>query len=298
MSWVQQIDDMADSELLYRFESGLKPDARNQLSFMKAKNFDEAVMIVSRFEANRRVGREENINKLNYTKTHFPRANNKWTVKARNKVAFNKYRRPDNGSNHIVTTNNKIRRNDYKKPDQKDKFIKKSHDLKELKCYKCGRTGHMKKDCRVKIAAIAEHVGEETAAKYSSLYIHQLLSARDGNELMTINGSVNGKTVKIAIDSGCTTSIMATRTYERYKDCLNHRHSKERIKTANNQISQVRGEVTDVEINIAGHVCTMDMLIFDHEDNDILLGLDYCEKMNLGIFPGPWLWPLVYCVIE
>jgi len=37
MSSVQQIDDMADSELLYRFESGLKPDARNQLSFMKAK---------------------------------------------------------------------------------------------------------------------------------------------------------------------------------------------------------------------------------------------------------------------
>jgi len=64
---------------------------------------------------------------------------------------------------------------------------------------------------------------------------------------------------------------MATHTYERYKDCLQHRHSKERIKTANNHISQVRGEVTDVEINIAGHVCTMDMLIFDHEDNDILL---------------------------
>jgi len=63
---------------------------------------------------------------------------------------------------------------------------------------------------------------------------------------MTTNGSVNGKTVKIAIDIGCTTSFMATHTYERYKDCLNHRHSKEGIKTANNHISQVRGEVTDV----------------------------------------------------
>ena len=35
MGWVQQIDDMSDAELLYRFESGLKPDARNQLVFMK-----------------------------------------------------------------------------------------------------------------------------------------------------------------------------------------------------------------------------------------------------------------------
>ena len=95
MGWVQQIDDMADSELLYRFESGLKPDARNQLSFMKAKNFDEAVMIVSRFEANKKGGREDHTNKLNYTKTHFPKANNKWTAKARNKVAFNNYRRPE-----------------------------------------------------------------------------------------------------------------------------------------------------------------------------------------------------------
>ncbi len=71
MGWVQQIDDMSDAELLYRFESGLKPDARNQLAFMKAENFDEAVMIVSRFEANRKVGREDNTNKLNYTKTHY-----------------------------------------------------------------------------------------------------------------------------------------------------------------------------------------------------------------------------------
>ena len=211
-------------------------------------------MIVSRFEANRKVGREDHTNILNYTKTHVTRDN---------------YNR--NGENKTY---------------QKDKYTNKPYDMKELKCYKCGRTGHMKKDCRVKIAAIAERVEEETRAKYSSLYMHQLLSAKDGNKLMTISGSVNGKKAKIAIDSGCTTSIMATHTYEKYKDCFQHRFSEERVKTADNRINQVKGGVKNVEINIAGHVCTMDMLIFDHEDNDILLGLDYCEKMNLGIFPG------------
>ncbi len=38
---------MADSELLYRFESGLKPDARNQLSFMKAKNKDDNIIALA-----------------------------------------------------------------------------------------------------------------------------------------------------------------------------------------------------------------------------------------------------------
>jgi len=33
-------------------------------------------------------------------------------------------------------------------------------------------------------------------------------------------------------------------------------------------------------------VCKLDMLIFDHTDNDVLLGLDYCQITNIGIFPG------------
>ncbi len=145
----------------------------------------------------------------------------------------------------------------------------------------------MKKDCRVKLANVAEKIKDEsTETKYSSLYVHKALSTRGNNELMTIMARLNGIPMKIAIDSGCTTSIMSTDTFEKYKDYLIYRKSDEKIKTANDQISTVKGKLLDVEVEIANHVCKLDMLIFDHTDHDVLLGLDYCQITNICIFPG------------
>ncbi len=103
---------------------------------------------------------------------------------------------------------------------------------------------------------------------------------------MTIIAKLNGIPMKIAIDSGCTTSIMSTETFKKYKEYLIYRKSDEKIKAANDQISKVKGKVLDVKVEIANHVCKLDLLIFDHTDHDVLLGLDYCQLTNIGIFPG------------
>ncbi len=166
----------------------------NQLSLIKVNNFDEAVQIVTRFEANRRNNREESTtNKLNYTKSHFPKANRKWTTKDREKPVFNKYVRREN-------TNSGFKPNiKFAKKDSYQRKNKEHQNMKDTKCYRCGRNGHMKKDCRVKLANVAEKIKEEsTETKYSSLYVHKALRTRGNNELMTIVAKHNGIPMKIA----------------------------------------------------------------------------------------------------
>ncbi len=119
MSLVQQLDNIDGPELLYRFESGLKTDAKNQLSLIKVNNFDEAAQIVTRFKANRRNNREESTtNKLNYTKSHFPKANRKWTTNEREKTVINKYIRRDN-TNHGFRPKNKFKERRLSKEEQR-----------------------------------------------------------------------------------------------------------------------------------------------------------------------------------
>jgi hypothetical protein len=41
-----------------------------------------------------------------------------------------------------------------------------------------------------------------------------------------------------------------------------------------------------MEVEINGHTCNMEFLIIDHEDHDVLLGLDWFNLTGAAIYPA------------
>ncbi|CAF1153123.1 unnamed protein product, partial [Brachionus calyciflorus] len=67
---------------------------------------------------------------------------------------------------------------------------------------------------------------------------------------------------------------------------LNLNDSRIKIKTANNSISKVDGKTDSLKVDIDGHVCDLEFLVIDHEDNDGLLGLDWFKRTGASLHPS------------
>ena len=108
------------------------------------------------------------------------------------------------------------------------KNFKKKPDLKKVQCYSCKNYGHYARDCKV----------------VKSNFVVQKICSLETREakLVSVNAKIDNQEFKVSFDSGATASIMA------YKAALNKglklNPSEVRVKTAENNISNVRG-ITD-----------------------------------------------------
>ncbi|CAF0914339.1 unnamed protein product [Brachionus calyciflorus] len=59
-----------------------------------------------------------------------------------------------------------------------------------------------------------------------------------------------------------------------------------KIRTANGNIIHISGITKPLEVNISGTFSHMEFLVFDHDNQDILLGLDWFYKTGSGIYPS------------
>ncbi|RNA19644.1 hypothetical protein BpHYR1_050083 [Brachionus plicatilis] len=174
-------------------------------------------------------------------------------------------------------------------------------------CYRRKKPGHIKADCKVKLFSgennnksnygrnqnkgkwsnpkksyLAEET-EEPETNNRNRDTEYVYVCTTGN-LLRINGLVDGKPAKFAIESGCTSSIISSKTVDNFG--LRILPSSSKIKTADNTISMVVGKTEKIKLDIHGHVCFMEVLIIDHEDNDGLLGLDWFIKIGASLNPS------------
>ena len=88
----------------------------------------------------------------------------------------------------------------------------------------------------------------------------------------------------MSLDTGATVSIISKRVVDENKFKI--LPSDTRIKTADNSVSTVLGVTEKMEVDINGHTCNMEFLIIDHEDHDVLLGLDWFNLTGAAIYPA------------
>ena len=136
------------------------------------------------------------------------------------------------------------------------------------RCFKCGDPGHLKRDCprRGQVASVEEDVVMTVAP----------VQSRKPDRLPMVTVSINGRPVRMLVDTGSPVSILTA-------DCLpglKLRRSELRLKSFTGQAVPVRGEATvDVECN--GQRRRLDAVVSDQPGHQPILGRDWLREIRL-----------------
>jgi len=98
-----------------------------------------------------------------------------------------------------------------------------------------------------------------------------------------INVKSNSFNAKIAFDSGATNSIIGLNTVEKFNIKLEE--SEKLYKTADNTVKKLVGIAKICLFKIQDRSYLLDLVCIDHQEVDILLGLDWYEMTQAGIIP-------------
>jgi hypothetical protein len=129
--------EIPEKELVFLFTEGLNQEVRGLVLTQECKTLEEAIKYATRYqECFERNGgdRKDFVRKINYTRTLFP------TKKGRGSFRPRKF----DTSKKKAEFTKKIPEWNRKRVDPRD------NRSKTIKCYKCGRSGHVIKDCRVR----------------------------------------------------------------------------------------------------------------------------------------------------
>jgi hypothetical protein len=137
----------------------------------------------------------------------------------------------------------------------------------KLTCFKCGKEGHIATKC--------------TTPKSKTQ--HKVNVARFGNEILTVNGTIEEKDIKFGLDSGATCSILSEKIAKGLKSKI--KPTEIQVKTASSQSVSVVGITEPTPVNVYGHTTELEFIVLRDVDYEALLGLDWFENAKAGIFP-------------
>jgi hypothetical protein len=175
---------------------------------------------------------------------------------------------------------------------------------KNLVCWNCKKPGHKASECRSRASTNMAQVHtvttqpqssaqsrepeqvDQVAQKFWKLTTAIATHSSHGtvDEMLYVIGTVQQIPMKLYFDTGATASIISAKMVHQHQLLI--KPSEIKIKSANNAITPVIGVTETMEITIDGYSCLLPLLVMDHEDHDVLLGINWFEQFpHTGIFP-------------
>ncbi|CAF1105585.1 unnamed protein product, partial [Brachionus calyciflorus] len=163
----------------------------------------------------------------------------------------------------------------------KKEIICRGINRETITCTRCKRKAHYAKKCRVRL----DKINQIRITEYSDNDVDKIYVVKTDNKgIPSLIGKIQGISLKVGIDCGATHSVMNHMTaiannFEIFR-------TNNSIKTATGTVTKASGRTRLLEVDIGGNISMIEFIVFDHEDHDILLGMDWFHKTQSGIFPS------------
>ena len=190
---------------------------------------------------------------------------------------------------------------------------KEKHPSSKKKCWTCGSFKHLTADCKREANRRREHKSNlsevesddddddndvvesnlfTTTRSPFALYtivevctdeICTTTTNTVTHTLMKVDAMINKISMIAGIDSGATCSIISEDVAK-----VNNLHispSNKMVRTVDNQVKNVVGVIKKAMVVVRGTVADIDLIVFEHKEHDVLLGIDWMMATGAGIFP-------------
>jgi len=264
---INQIDEMIIEDQILQFQLGLNNnEIRFQVRSAQPETLEEAIEVARLYDdcmhpqSSRDVAALAHINTIKHKRI--------CTYRRGNNV------RKFNFKNN--TYQNNSQRKEFKPQREKTEFTKlpkrNKTDKKDIRCFKCNQFGHYASECNVKKGEQKDNIH------------HIVMVKTKHSEILHTYATLDGKEILVHFDSGATASCISVEAAKRLK--FNILPCDIEYKTASNHVKQVEGITEPIRVDVHSHTCNIEFLVIEHEDHDVLLGLDWFTENSAGIFPG------------
>jgi len=259
LSLINQLEGLTEDEKILNYIEGLCTNTKFQVLSKSPRKLEEAISTATQFETCCNKQSISSISDVNMLK----------------KVNFVKHRK------NFKQEYDKNKRSNYKMTKPYSQPIENRFNKDKIKCYKCQKMGHISKNCR--------SYDKKQSIKPSNMVepvVSQILTIKNAENiesLLHVNGKISGIPLTMSLDSGSTVSIISAKIVKAYNiDVL---PSNIKVKTANNAISDVIGITNELLTEVHGHSCSLQFVVLDHDDHEVLLGLNWFMATGAGLFP-------------
>ena len=159
-----------------------------------------------------------------------------------------------------------------------------------MRCFRCHKLGHLARNC---LEEIDEDVNENEEDDIENNVEYKVENRKawrprtiavcrsNADSLLMVQALVRKNPIWCAIDCGALESVLSYRVAKELGIAVVQ--SSKRIKSVNNQVTDVVGETENVEIDIENYKTVMSFSVIDLEDYDIHLDLDWLRSAGVNV---------------